>query len=68
MLAVSGISIVVAVFALLSQGWLSGIAVLILGTIAFALSRVFDLLGDLFASIQSSDESTTPRSEVKNET
>jgi hypothetical protein len=69
MVVVSGIAIFAAVFALLSHGWLPSLALLILSAMAFALSRMFDLVGDLFASIHGCHESTKPpvveRSESK---
>ena len=54
---VAGISVLAAIFAFVRSGWLPGVRFLILGALAFALSRVFYLLADLFASIHSSDES-----------
>ena len=60
MLVVSGVSVLAAVFALLSYGWLAGIVVVILGAIAFALSRVFDLLGHLFAAVEWPETGTKP--------
>ena len=57
LVVVAGISVVAAIFAL-RAGWLPSVGFLILGALAFALSRVFNLLADLFASIHSSDEST----------
>ena len=58
MLVVSGVTLIAAFFALLSYGWLPGLGLLILGSVAFALSRLFDLISDLFAAIRGLDEST----------
>lgn len=48
MYVVTGIVIITAIFAFLRDGWVPGAELLILAAVAFALSRVFDLIGDLF--------------------
>ncbi len=68
MIAVSAIAVLAAIFALLSQGWLPSLLLLILGALAFALSCVFDLLGDLFASIDRRDGSAKQRVEEASKT
>jgi CHASE2 domain-containing sensor protein len=55
---VTGVALVGSIFAFLSYGWLPSLGLLILGSVAFALSRLFNLIGDLFASIHSTNEST----------
>jgi hypothetical protein len=49
MLIVTAVCLLAAVFGLLRYGLLAGLAFSVLGALAFGLSRVFDLLGDLFA-------------------
>ena len=63
MIAVSGVAAIAAIAALLSDGWLPGLTFAILSVIAFALSRVLELLGDLFAAIHAQDESSKSRSQ-----
>ena len=58
LIVVAGISVIAAIFAL-RAGWLPCVGLLILGALAFGLSRVFNLLADLFASIHSSDDRTS---------
>jgi hypothetical protein len=62
MLVVTGVALIGAIFAFLRYGWLASLGLLILGSVAYGLSRVFDLIGDLFASIAKSDEGPLPRS------
>jgi hypothetical protein len=50
MLIVTVVALVAAVFAFLNYGWLPSLGFLVLSSIAFALSRLFDLIGDLFNS------------------
>jgi hypothetical protein len=50
MLVASVVGMVAAVVAFFNYGWLPGFAFLLLGIIAYALSRVFDLLADLLAT------------------
>lgn len=52
MLMVSAIAVIGAVFAFLNYGWLPCLALLILGAIAFGVSQLFDLIVDLFSSIE----------------
>jgi hypothetical protein len=56
MVAVSVIGTAAAIVALLIHGWLSGLALLLLSAIAFALSRVFDLFDDVLASVSRLEE------------
>lgn len=56
MVIVAGMAVMAAIFALASRSWMPSVGFLILGALAFALSRVFDLLGDLFAAIHSLEE------------
>ncbi len=55
MLVVTVVAVVGAILALLHYGWLASLGLLILGSVAFAQSRLFDLIGDLFASLDKSD-------------
>lgn len=48
---------VTAIVVLFTRGWLAGLSLLLLSVIAFALSRVFDLLADLLASVGRFEES-----------
>ncbi len=50
MALVTVIAVIGAIFALLSYGWWPSLALLILGSLAFALSKLFELMGDLFAT------------------
>ena len=61
MLMVAAVALVAAVFAFIGYGWLPGVGLLILSSIAFALSRLFDLIGDLFGSIGGAEASAKPR-------
>ena len=60
MLIVTAVALVAAVFAFIYYGWLPGLGLLVLSSIAFALSRLFDLIGDLFGSMGGADESVKP--------
>ena len=51
MLLVSVIGIIGTVFALLRTAWLTSLELLILSSLAYGLSRLFDLCGDLLVSI-----------------
>lgn len=55
MLVVTAVCAFAAVFALLRYGWLAGLGFVVLGALAFGLSRVFDLVGELFASSRKTD-------------
>jgi hypothetical protein len=50
MLVASVLGMVTAVVAFLSYGWMPGFGFFLLSLIAYALSRVFDLLGELLAA------------------
>jgi hypothetical protein len=47
---------IVAVVVLFTHGWLSSLVLLLLSLIVFGLSRVFDLLGSMLASIGRMEE------------
>ena len=53
MLMVAAVAVVGSIFALARYGWLPCLELLILGSLAFGLSRLFDLIGGIYASIQS---------------
>jgi Zn-dependent protease with chaperone function len=61
MLITTAVALVAAVFAFIGYGWLPALELLVLGLIAFALSRLFDLIGDLFGSMDRAEESAKPR-------
>jgi hypothetical protein len=63
MVGVSVVAVLAAIFAFFRGGWLPGVSFLILASIAFGLSRIFDLLGDLFASTDRSNETTKAEKE-----
>lgn len=65
MVLVSVVALLGAIFAFLYYGWLPSLGLLLLGSVAFALSRLFDLIGDLFASLDKSDGRTKPRAAEK---
>lgn len=46
-----------------SHGWLAGLGMLVLGSVAFALSRLFDLIGDLFTLLPAPEPGTPPPDE-----
>jgi hypothetical protein len=57
MLIASVIGTVMAVMVLLAYGWLPSFALFLLSLIAYALSRVFDLLAELVAIIGRGEQS-----------
>lgn len=61
MVVVTGVALIGSILAFLSYGWLPSLGLLIPGSVAIAVSRLFDLIGDLYASIHSMDESTKLR-------
>ena len=61
MLIVTVVALVAAVFAFLNYGWLPSLGLLVLSSIAFALSRLFDLIGDLFNSAARPEENVKSR-------
>jgi hypothetical protein len=68
MIFASAIGAIAAIVALLSYGWLAGLSLFLLSVIAFAMSRVFDLLADLLTSVGRFEESKKPnRSEKGND-
>jgi hypothetical protein len=60
MLFTTAVALIGAILAFLTYGWWPALELFILGLIAYALSRVFDLLDTLFASIGKPDGSPTP--------
>ena len=60
MVITSAIGAIAAIIALFSHGWLAGLGLFLLSMIAFAMSRVFDLLADLLASVGKLEESKKP--------
>jgi hypothetical protein len=58
MLIVTAVCLFAAMFGFLRYGWLAGLTLSVLGALAFGLSRLFDLLGDLFA-LSKSDRALT---------
>ena len=65
MLVVSVVAMVGAIFAFLSYGWLPSLALLILSSMAFAVSKLFDLIGDLFGTTDAREEVAKPRPETQ---
>jgi multisubunit Na+/H+ antiporter MnhG subunit len=65
MVITSAIGTIAAILALLTHGWLAGLGLFLLSMIAFAMSRVFDLLADLLKSVGSLEESKKPNRSVK---
>ena len=51
MVIASAIGTIAAIFVFFSHGWLPSLALFLLSVIAFALSRVFDLLADVLTSV-----------------
>ena len=64
MLVVTVICVLAAAFAFLHSGWMPSLGFLALGSLAFGLSRVFDLLGELFASQRTVERKITDPSAV----
>jgi len=60
MVIVAGVAVLAAVLALFQYGWLPSLGLLILGGIAFGLSQVFDLLGEVLASMDSGSKRAAP--------
>ena len=58
MLGVAGVCVFAAVIAFLSVGWMPSVGFLVLGSLAFGLARIFELLGELFASTGTTDRRT----------
>ena len=68
MILASAIGAIASIVTLLSYGWLAGFSLFLLSVIAFAMSRVFDLLADLLTSVGKFEESKKPnRSEKGND-
>ena len=67
MLIASIFGTITAILMFLKYGWLPGLAVFLLSLIAFALSRVLDLLADVLGSIGRVEESIKQRSSKKDE-
>jgi len=51
LLGVTAVAFFGGIFTLLLYGWLAGLAMWILSALAFALSRLFELIGELFAAL-----------------
>jgi hypothetical protein len=60
MVIVASVAVFAAILAFLRYGWLPSLGFLILGAIAFALSQVFDLLGDLVGSSDQPEKRAMP--------
>jgi len=60
MILASAIGAIAAIITFLSHGWLAGFSLFLLSVIAFAMSRVFDLLADLLTSVGRFEESKKP--------
>ena len=67
MVLASIIGTITAILMVFNYGWLPGLAVLLLSLIAFALSRVFDLLADVLVSISRVEKSIKPHPPEKDE-
>lgn len=65
MLLASVFGAITAIMMFVNYGWLPGLAMILLSLIAFALSRVFDLLADVLGSIGRVEERTKPRAPEK---
>jgi hypothetical protein len=61
LLGVTAVAFFGGIFTLLHYGWLAGLAMWILSALAFALSRLFELIGELFRALDEAGEGTTPR-------
>ena len=61
LLGVTAVSVAGGIFAFFSQGWLAGLAMWVLSALAFALSRLFELIGELFRALDEASEGTPPR-------
>ncbi len=69
MVVFSAIGVIAALFALFSHGWMPSLTLFLLSVIAIALSRVFDLLADLLASVGRLEEvKKLSSSEKRNQT
>lgn len=60
MFITSGVALLAAIFAFFSYGLLPALSFLVLAAVAFAMSRVFDLLDELFAVVGKPVESGKP--------
>lgn len=63
----SGVGTITAILMFFNYGWLPGLAVFLLSLIAFALSRVFDLLADVLGSISRVEKGLKPHRPEKEE-
>ena len=61
LLGVTAVAGAGGIFAFFSQGWLAGLAMWVLSALAFALSRLFELIGELFRALDEAGEGTPPR-------
>lgn len=67
MLVASAVALIGAIFAFLSYDWFPGLCLMVMASIAFAVSRLFDLIGDLFASASKHDNGPEPLGTEKGE-
>jgi hypothetical protein len=61
LLGVTAVAGAGGIFAFLNYGVLAGLAMWVLSALAFALSRLFELIGELFRALDEAGEGTTPR-------
>ena len=61
LLGVTAVAGAGGIFAFLNYGVLAGLVMWVLGALAFALSRLFELIGELFRALDEAGEGTTPR-------
>jgi hypothetical protein len=62
LLGVTAVAFFGGIFTLLHYGWLAGLAMWILSALAFALSRLFELIGELFAALDEAGGGSKSRS------
>ncbi len=58
LLGVTAVAGLGGIFAFLNYGWLAGLVVWISGALAFALSRLFELISELFAALDEASRGT----------
>jgi len=58
------VSVIAAIFAFLNLGWLAALGFLLVGGLAYGVSRVLELIGEVFASIHALEASTQERTAV----
>lgn len=67
MLVVSIVTLLGSAVAFLGHGLIPGLGLLVMASIAYALSRLFDLIGDLFASASMNANGAKPLGTEKGE-